>query len=806
MRLAEKTILGILWLCALAPFLSAQPSSAPPLSQVRIAFLTDGSWDRAETIGGEFRSAISRLLEGKYEVRYVADLKADFTPQGVGRQLEVLLADPQVDLIVAAGPLSSLLAARHGNLGKPVVATFAINTELLGIPSEVIELQEGAAARREVVSGVENLTYIDFPDTLRDDLEVFQELVPFEKITFVVNQVIFRALPLLHQNLSQAAAEKGLQYDVLEVSDSLVEAIRTAPPIEAAYVAPLLQLDLQKLRQGIEEFNARKIPTFSLWGRSEVELGMLASLSLDADVPKLSRRLALTVLRILQGEAPSRLPVTFRRRQRLSINMSTARAIGVSPSFQMLTEAELLQDVRQSAARRLDLPTAVREGIARNLDLASQDRSLSAGLQDVALARSLRLPSLEVSSLSTFIDDDRADASFGASGQANIQNSLSLSQVLYSDSVLARQEIAESLQRSREEEREQLRLDVAADTARAYLNILISKTVEGIRRSNLELTRSNLELSRTRQRLGFSGVSDVTRWESEIANDRRDMIEASARRNQAEIALNRLLNRPLEEPFLTAEADLDDAAFLTSDERFLAYIEDPESFKVLRRFLAREGLQHAPELRRLEAAIEAQERSLLAAKRAFWSPDVVLQASLSDTRVSRDAVTIFDLPQNGNVDWTIAVNASLPLFQGGARKAERQQAFEDLRRLEIDRQATAERIEQRVRSAAHEAGFTFASISLAGQAFEAASRNFQLVQDAYSQGVVDITDLLDAQQAVVNADLARANAVYQFLLDWVEAQRAVGSFDFLASPAERNVWFERVDAFYREQGVPLRRR
>ncbi|HSR52145.1 MAG TPA: TolC family protein [Acidobacteriota bacterium] len=785
---------------------TAQTAAAQELPEVSIAFLSNGPWDRSEEIGREFRAAIQRLLEGKYRVQLLPDVEADFTEAGIRREFEALLQDPQVDIIVGAGPIFSYIAAQRESLNKPVVATFAINTELMGIPSEIITLEEGAGTVREKVSGVENLTYIDFPDNVRGDLETFRELVPFDKVTFVVSGAVTRVLPLLRRNFRDAAEEMGLEHEVLEVGNSLVGAIESAGEMEAVYVAPLLQLTREDLKAGIDALIEKDVPTFSLWGRSEVEMGILASLSLDADVAKLSRRLALTILRILQGEPPSRLPVSFRRRQRLTINMATARAIGVSPSFQMLTEAELINDVRQTAARRLDLVEAVREALRRNLELASQDRTVAAGEQEVAIARSLRLPALEASSRTTFIDDDRADASFGASGQANITNSLTLSQILYSDSVSAQIDIARDIQRTREEEREQLRLDIAAESAGAYLNILIAKTVERIRRDNLELTRANLEMARNRQRLGFSGVSDVTRWESEIANDRRDVIQASARRNQAEIALNQLLHRPLEEAFLTEEAGLTDAEFLSGDQRFLAYIENPESFKVLRRFLVEEGLEKAPELRRLEAAIKAQERVLLAARRAFWAPDVVIQASLSDTRISRNPGNPFNLPQNGNIDWTVAVSATLPLFEGGARKAERQQAFEDLKGLQIDRQSVAELIEQRIRSSAHEAGFSFAAISLANDAYDAARRNFQLIQDAYSQGVSDITDLLNAQEAVLNADLARASAVYQFLVDWIEAQRAVGAFDFLASPAERDAWFSRVDAYYRLQGVPLRRR
>ena len=65
----------------------------------------------------------------------------------------------------------------------------------------------------------------------------------------------------------------------------------------------------------------------------------------------------------------------------------------------------------------------------------------------------------------------------------------------------------------------------------------------------------------------MSPASEVIRWGNQIAINRRDVIEASAARSVAEIALNRLLHRPLEEPFATAAVDLDDPALLANEQR-----------------------------------------------------------------------------------------------------------------------------------------------------------------------------------------------------------------------------------------------
>jgi outer membrane protein TolC len=148
----------------------------------------------------------------------------------------------------------------------------------------------------------------------------------------------------------------------------------------------------------------------------------------------------------------------------------------------------------------------------------------------------------------------------------------------------------------------------------------------------------------------------------------------------------------------------------------------------------------------------------------------------------------------------------LPLFTSGRRPAVRNQNLEELSRLRFERASTAERIEQRIRSALHGAGASFAGIGLAEQAAGAAANNLQLVTDSYSRGAVSIIDLLDAQNASLVAGEAAENALYDFLIDLMEVERSVGRIYFLARPEEREALFDRADDFCRQRGaIPPKR-
>ena len=100
----------------------------------------------------------------------------------------------------------------------------------------------------------------------------------------------------------------------------------------------------------------------------------------------------------------------------------------------------------------------------------------------------------------------------------------------------------------------------------------------------------------------------------------------------------------------------------------------------------------------------------------------------------------------------------------------------------------------------HAAMASWAGIDLARQAADAARRNFDLVADGYSEGVVDIVTLLDAQRQSLNADLAAATAIYDFFSDMMAVQRATGNFDYFRSDEDRVRFLDSMRSYFEEQG------
>jgi outer membrane protein TolC len=656
---------------------------------------------------------------------------------------------------------------------------------------------------------VKNLSYTAFPNPFRRDLKMFLRIVPFKKLALITAPYYRTALQEFGQRFPRIARELNLKIQIIEVRKSAKEALgKLDPDVEAVYLTPLQHLSVEERDRLIQALIGCKLPSFSLRGEWDVKRGVFAGLGTEETFPRLARRTALNIQRILLGEDAGTLPYAFPARERLTINMATAEAIGVYPPFSVVIEADLLDEEAVEIERQLSLVSTVQEAIESNLDLAAQDRAVAAGQEEVKGARSDLLPQVDVSALGRVIDEDRAEASFGSQAEQTLTGTASLSQVIYADPAWANLSVQRNLQTAREEEREAVRLDVVLEAATTYLNLLRAKATERIEKENLKLTRSNLELAEVRQSIGIAGPAEVYRWEAAIANSRQVVLQAISRRQQAERALNRVLYRPLDEIFTTRDVGLDDPALITSDERFRKYVNNPWAFAVFRSFMVKEGLENSVELRGLDAAIAAQERLLSAAKRSFWAPTAALSGEvtqyLAEGGAGTEPITVpgfpvgAGFPRADDTDWGVGVRVALPLYEGGLRFADRKRAMEELARLRIERQATRERIALAIETAALRMQASGPSIRLSRDARETSLKNLDLVQESYSLGVVSVINLIDAQTAALVSSQVAANAVYNFLIDLMELERAANAFGFFRTPEEQDAWIDRLAKYFRE--------
>jgi outer membrane protein TolC/ABC-type uncharacterized transport system substrate-binding protein len=780
----------------LAPAAVAQ--RAAHAGPAHVGVVLDGPSPNTAAWRAEFEREILAFFgaEGPIDFPDELRLEGDWTPAGAAAVLDRLLAPGGADIVVALGPIASDELAHRRDVPKPAIAALIIDATVQQLPTE-----HGA-------SGVRNLAYVDIAYTTSRTLEVFHDVVPYRHLAVLVHPGLVAAIPQLRTRIEEQAAKLGVTMDVVPVVASAADALNAIPAgTDAVYLAALEQLPPAGRDSLISGLNARRIPTFSALGAADIQQGALVSYVPPDDAARRARRVAGLIRRILDGEDAGTMPVALTAISRLTINMATARTIGFSPDWTALTEAELIHEQAPATGPSWSLARVGQEAVRTNLDLQAADRTVAAGQQDVRVSRSGLLPQVRGEATGTLIREETAAASLGQQAERQGEAAVNFSQSVYSDQTWAEYSVARHTQVARVADRRRTRLDVVLRATTAYLDVLRTRAIARVERENVALTRSNLEVAELKERTGAAGLSDVYRWQSELATSRRRVLDADARVQVAALELNSVLDRPLEEAFSTEDATTDDPALVTSEPRLLGYFANPATFATFRDFMVTEGVAASPEIQALDAQIAAQRRIGTAARRSFFLPTLTLQGGWNDV-VSRGgagstAPSLGGLvvPRAPDATWSLQLRAALPFFTGFARTATAAQASIDLDRLAIQRRSVALGVGQQVRAALQVSGASWANIRQAREAAEAARKNLDLVTDAYGRGAVNIITLLDAQQSALAANEAAANAVYDFLVDLMKVQRAAGEFDFFRSPEDRAAYFQRLDEFYRTAGT-----
>lgn len=747
------------------------PSLLIAASKYEIAVISDGPNQQPNPIEAMMIDEIIALTEGEFDIS-IKRYQADWTLQGIEKAFQHAYANPAIDMLLVTGIAANQFGVARQIFDKPTFLPVVFDVELMGAPID------GG------VSGKTNLNYLVREIEFQQNLSNFKRLAPMKKIALIGDQVVFEAVPRVMEYARRLAKEADTELVFIGHdgrNSDLVSDI--SDDVDGIMVAAFPRMSLTDYRAMIESINQRKLPSFSFLGSDRVAQGILFTDTPNTDWGRLARRNALNMREVMLGASAAEINVFFEMKSELTLNMKTARQIGLSPSFDLLAEAVQLNRLPENQGALYSLLDVAELALAQNLQLSAEAYGLSAGESDVRTAKSSLLPQLTLGSSYTQRKKNNAVRT-GQFAEKSSDGSINLSQQLYFDSSWANLTIQRYLQNNREASFKQSKLEVIQAVTIAYLNVLRAQTQVRVRQDNLTLTKTNLELAQDRVRVGFSSAADVYRWESSMASDRATLLQSTADLNQARENLNRLLHRPINDPFRVANVSETDP-FVMSPDEFTSLIDNPRNYGYYTDFILQMGFDLSPELAQLKAQMGAKQREIVNRKRAFWLPDFSISGRYGEN-FDQSGLGVGD--SEADSDWDVSINASFPLFDSGIRRSELSRSRFENKQLMALFESTHDQVEQQIRANIHEAVASFANIKLSKQAASSAAKNLELVTDSYAKGLVSIIDLLDAQNAGRQADEAASNAVYDFLIDIMNMQRSVGLFEFMLSDAEKQAW------------------
>ncbi len=716
--------------------------------------------------------------------------------------LQAALADPEIDLVLAAGVLVSEAAARPDlELKKPVVSAYAEDAELMGLPID-------GRGR----SGKTNFSFVTRPLSLNHELQAFRRMVPFKTVAIVADAKLAAAETEVTSRMDAGAKRDGFQVRIVPADETAPAVLaQLGPGVEAVYLTPALRMPPAAWQELIDGLNARKIPTFSMLGAVDVERGVLAGLLPDA-YDLLARRVALNLQQIIRGVAPNELPVVLAVDEKLTINARTAIQIDFVCSIELMLKAHVLHPDALEKGERLTLEQAMRIALDNNVNIAIKRAETETSRHEQRKAASQFFPQVAGNAQYQQMNANQAEMSGGLLPEKQTTAGVGISQLIFSDLAFSQYRAAHrQVARMRHEEAAN-RLDVMAAAGARFLQFLAAKALFQIDAENLRLTQSNLELTRVRFQAGAAGPEEVFRWEAQEARQKSTLIAAEAKVAAALVALNQSLGLEQDRPWKTEALALADDDYYFLDRYLRERINNDRDLRLLESFAVRRALDDSPALKALDQAIAIQAIEVDFLERKGCLPtvgasfgyanilnDEYAGASLQDQLKAAGMPGVLETDRERN-EWTATLQASLPLFEGGGRMADVARAKSQLSQLRETRRRAAQWIEQEAHSVLYALQSSHPNIGLSRTAADRAQKNLAVVRKKYAQGAVSILDLLDAQNQALSQDQAAALAVYTYLQDLLQFQRVIAWFECLQSDPEKAKFIAAMEAFWQQAG------
>jgi putative ABC transport system substrate-binding protein len=320
---------GIAALSAAWPLTArAQQQPLPTLSKrPLIGFL--GTSPKA--VGGRY---FEGFPQGMSEFGYVAGRDYAFEDRYANSDLARLaaLAEELVRLkpdVLVVAPTAAALAMKKATSSIPIVAVAL--TDPVGLGLVISEAHPGTNLTG-ILSRVAGLPGKQF--------EVALDVMPgAAKVGALVNDIDPSGL-IQRRELEAAAAKIGVILAPVDIrgSQEIGPAFQTFVKEGATLVIVLGTAMLLTMRRQIAAFGlAMRMPTVGGF-REQVEDGGL--ISYGTNLREIFRRAAYFVDRILKGTKPADLPVEFPTKVELSINLATAKALGLTIPDKLLAIAD----------------------------------------------------------------------------------------------------------------------------------------------------------------------------------------------------------------------------------------------------------------------------------------------------------------------------------------------------------------------------------------------------------------------------------------------------------------------------------
>jgi outer membrane protein len=289
--------------------------------------------------------------------------------------------------------------------------------------------------------------------------------------------------------------------------------------------------------------------------------------------------------------------------------------------------------------------------------------------------------------------------------------------------------------------------DLAAGVTTAYGRVLVSAAAAQSASAAEEAARADRELAGNRRDAGLVTDADVLQIDVYLSRAREQRIRAASDERIARMQLNQLMGEPL------------DAAFALDPSAAATPIDTTEIGS-----LEAEAIQKRPDVQ-LAALQERFAGANRTAARAALFPQVAAQGGLELNGGSWNT---------GASSWVVGAVARINLFHGFADKARLVETLAQATRAALEREKAETSARLDVHVALARLAAARASEAVGRSAVDQARESQRITRDRYETGLTDVSSLLRASEAVVQAETQQTAAQVAVLTETATLARALG--------------------------------
>ena len=289
------------------------------------------------------------------------------------------------------------------------------------------------------------------------------------------------------------------------------------------------------------------------------------------------------------------------------------------------------------------------------------------------------------------------------------------------------------------------RISLINQVENAFYGLLYAQDALKVLEENKNRAQLNANIYRKMFEVGTASEYDVLRAEVQVKNIEPTILDMHNTINQAKLQIKLLLGM--------------DMALNIKIKGQLADYQNDMYQKVLDTNVT---LDNNSSLRSLDLQTKALEHTL-SVQKAAWYPTLALTANYNWIAMNNGAMF-------KNLDWnpysTVGIALSIPIFQGGKRYYKQKQAEISYREMNWQRQNLENALKLQVQVQFDNIQKSVSQIETNKAGVEQAVKANQIMEKSFRIGAASFLDLRDSENALLSAQLA----YYQSIYNWLTAQ------------------------------------